>query len=80
MTVRGGNPIAGYCKLEPRYEKLEDEEWCLQHARIESHFFSNGCWVEDGQLLKQQNIEMIRHIPSEYSGLRAAFGNADMWL
>lgn len=57
------------CALEPKYEKLEDDEWCLQHARIESHFFSHGCWIEDGELLKEENVEKIRHVPSEYPTL-----------
>lgn len=53
------------CSLEPEYEKLEDDEWRMQHARIESHFFSHGCWVEDGRLLKKENIEKIRNIPNK---------------
>ncbi|KAF2170370.1 hypothetical protein M409DRAFT_35925 [Zasmidium cellare ATCC 36951] len=50
--------------IKPSYEKLEDAEWCRQHARIESWYFSHGCWVEDGELLREERIERIRRIPA----------------
>ncbi|CAG9970423.1 unnamed protein product [Clonostachys byssicola] len=40
-----------------------NETWNLQHARIECHYFINGAWLEDGQLLKPSNLERIKHIP-----------------
>lgn len=52
--------------LKPSYAQLGNTEWILVHARLETHYFSNGCWVEDGELLRKENIDRIRHIPSEY--------------
>lgn len=36
----------------------------LEFARIESHFFHNRGWMEDGQLLKPENVARIAHIPT----------------
>lgn len=48
------------------FEKLEDEDWNLQHARIEAHYFLNGCFLRDEKrLLRKENIDKIAHIPSE---------------
>ena len=47
-------------------EKLEDPAWLLAHARMESHYFQNKAWLEDGQLLRKENVDKIRHIPSEF--------------
>ena len=33
-------------------------------ARIENHYFVNGGWMRDGQLLEKQAIDKIRHIPT----------------
>lgn len=33
-------------------------------ARIENHYFVNGGWMRDGQLLEKQEIDKIRHIPT----------------
>jgi proline iminopeptidase len=43
--------------------KLEDPSFLLAHARMEAHYFKNKAWLEDGQLLKKENIDKIRHIP-----------------
>jgi proline iminopeptidase len=43
--------------------KLEDPSFLLAHARMEAHYFKNKAWMEDGQLLKKENIDKIRHIP-----------------
>jgi proline iminopeptidase len=48
--------------------QLDDASYNLAHARMEIHYFTNGGWLEDGQLLKKENIDKIRHIPSETSG------------
>ncbi|KAF2099295.1 proline iminopeptidase [Rhizodiscina lignyota] len=45
-------------------KKLDDEVWVLAHSRIEAHYFKHGAWIEDGQLLKTENIDKIRHIPT----------------
>ncbi|KAN0065648.1 hypothetical protein ACQY0O_000778 [Thecaphora frezii] len=55
------------CKLYVDDESLkrgEEDKWALAFARIENHFFHNKGWMEDGQLLKKENIDKIRHIPA----------------
>lgn len=42
---------------------LSDDTWNLQHARMEIHYETNGGFMEEGQLLKPENIEKIKHIP-----------------
>lgn len=44
--------------------KGDDDQWALQFARIESHFFSHGGWMEDGHLLKPESVARIAHIPT----------------
>jgi proline iminopeptidase len=44
--------------------KLEDPVFSLAHARMEIHYFVNGAWLEEGQLLKKESIDKIRHIPT----------------
>ena len=54
-------------KLRPDPEdftKLEDPAYLLAHARLELHYFINQGWLEEGQLLKKENIDKIRHIPT----------------
>lgn len=41
---------------------FEEDEMALSMARIESHYFVNGGFMEDGQLLR--DIGRIRHIPA----------------
>lgn len=43
--------------------KLDDDKWCIEHAMIETHYFSHGDFIEEGQLLRKENIDKIRHIP-----------------
>ncbi|KAH8695735.1 proline iminopeptidase [Phaeosphaeriaceae sp. PMI808] len=45
-------------------KSLDDPAFLLPHARIELHYFKNAAWLEDGQLLKKENIDKIRHIPA----------------
>lgn len=42
---------------------LDDPAYLLAHARMEAHYFRNKAWLEEGQLLKKENIEKIRRIP-----------------
>lgn len=44
--------------------KINDDKWSLAHAVLEAHYFVHGAWLEDGQILKENNINKIRHIPS----------------
>lgn len=50
-----------------------DPKWAETCGRIEAHYFMNGAWLEEGQLLKKENIDRIRHIPSELVGLVLVF-------
>jgi proline iminopeptidase len=45
-------------------EQLDDPSYLLPHARMEAHYFKNKAWLEDGQLLRKENIDKIRHIPA----------------
>jgi proline iminopeptidase len=48
--------------VNPKYiEKAEDPKWALAFARIESHFFVNGGWMRDGQLIEE--ADKIKHLP-----------------
>lgn len=42
----------------------EDAKWAVAFARIECHFFVNAGWMDDGQLIKKENVDKIRHIPA----------------
>ncbi|KAK2175393.1 hypothetical protein NP493_732g02011 [Ridgeia piscesae] len=43
-------------------KRAESDQWALQFARIECHYFVNGGFFDhDGQLL--DNVDKIRHIP-----------------
>ena len=44
-------------------DKLNDDTWSLQHGRMETHYFINDGFMEPGQLLKQENLNRIKHIP-----------------
>ncbi|KNG51874.1 prolyl aminopeptidase [Stemphylium lycopersici] len=46
------------------FQKLQEPAYLLAHARIEIHYFTNKAWMEDGQLLKKENVDRIRHIPT----------------
>lgn len=59
----------GISSLYPNHEgmkKLEDPAWVLAHARIEAHYFQNQAWMEDGQLLRKENVDKIRNIPGTF--------------
>ena len=43
--------------------KDKDVTWILQHARLETHYAVNGGFMEDGQILKPENLAKIKHIP-----------------
>ena len=50
-------------------KKVDDDVWVLAHSRIEAHYFVHGAWLEEGQLLKQENIDKIRHIPGRQADI-----------
>lgn len=46
------------------FVKLDDEDWLLQHARMEAHYFAHGGFLRDGkEILNEENIARIKHIP-----------------
>lgn len=48
--------------VDPEYmKKAEDPKWALAFARIECHYFVNGGWMEDGQLIR--DADQIKHLP-----------------
>jgi len=44
--------------------RATDDEFANAFARIENHYFVNGGFMRDGQLLEVQEIDKIRHIPT----------------
>ncbi|KIO17932.1 hypothetical protein M407DRAFT_246609, partial [Tulasnella calospora MUT 4182] len=44
--------------------RAAQDDWALAFARIESHYFVNGGFMREGQLLEKQGIDRIRHIPT----------------
>lgn len=46
-------------------EKVNDYNWSLSHAMMETHYFINNLFIEQGQLLKKESIDRIRHIPGK---------------
>lgn len=56
-------------------QKLDDPTFLLAHARMEAHYFTNKAWLEEGQLLKKENIDKIRHIPGETYDSRQTLGS-----
>jgi len=44
-------------------KKATEDDWANAFARIENHYFINEGFMRQGQLLEQQSIDKIRHIP-----------------
>lgn len=56
--------ISFLVQAEDAFDKLEDNDWVLQHARIEAHYFANGGFLRDGkEILNPANIDRIKQIP-----------------
>ncbi|KAF8635173.1 hypothetical protein AX15_000508 [Amanita polypyramis BW_CC] len=54
-------------KLHIDYEAIthaDDDKYSTAFAKIENHYFVNDGFMRDGQLLEQQSIDKIRHIPT----------------
>jgi proline iminopeptidase len=43
---------------------LAGEPGCMTYSRIEAHYFQNGGFLREGQLLEKAEIDKIRHIPA----------------
>lgn len=51
--------------IDPAYvARADDDHLALAFARIENHYFVNGGFMRDGQLLEKEEIDKIRHIPT----------------
>lgn len=51
--------------VDPDYlARVDKAGFADAFARIECHYFVNGGWMDDGQLLRKDNIDKIRHIPA----------------
>ncbi|MDQ7992933.1 MAG: prolyl aminopeptidase, partial [Propionicimonas sp.] len=47
---------------QPLVDEFSDPAVALAFARIENHYFVNGGWFTDGQLIA--GVDAIRHIPA----------------
>ncbi|KAI0145046.1 proline iminopeptidase [Xylariaceae sp. FL1272] len=46
------------------FDKLDDAQWCRTHALFEAHYlFKNKGFMEDGYLLRPENMAKIKNIP-----------------
>ncbi|KAJ4349136.1 hypothetical protein N0V95_004831 [Ascochyta clinopodiicola] len=56
----------GTLRPDPDSEKNnESSAQLLTRARLLIHYIVHDSWLEDGQLLRKENIASIKHIPSE---------------
>lgn len=46
-------------------KKLDNEKWAFVHALLISHYKVHKYFMEDGELLRKENIEKIRRIPGQ---------------
>lgn len=51
--------------LEHTIKQLKQNKLYENIALIEYHYFINKCFIEEGYLLKKENIDRIRHIPTK---------------
>ncbi|GAA6043908.1 hypothetical protein JCM8097_004102 [Rhodosporidiobolus ruineniae] len=49
---------------EEYLKKADEPGFADAFARIEAHYFVNGGFMAEGQLLAQENVDKIRHIPT----------------
>lgn len=61
MNLKLHMPTLEHTIKELKKDKTEYETI----AKIEYHYFINKCFMEDGYLLKKENIDKIRHIPTK---------------
>lgn len=51
--------------VDPEYiARAKEPHFADAFARIESHYFVNGGFMEEGSLLEKKNIDKIRNIPT----------------
>lgn len=51
------------------FDKITDEKWSLEHAILEMHYVKHLAWMEDGEILRDENMARIRHIPGKLTTL-----------
>jgi proline iminopeptidase len=61
MNLKLHMPTLEHTINELKKDKIEYETI----AKIEYYYFINNCFMEDGYLLKKENIDKIRHIPTK---------------
>ena len=69
--------------LEPTpedFSAVNDDDWSLTHARLEAHYALHGGWIEDGQLLKAENLGRITHLPRRSRPCRGLWIGSSMLL
>lgn len=55
---------------ETGFAVLEDDEWSLAHALMEAHYAVHHFWLDEGQILKLDNLAKMQHIPGKLNYLR----------
>jgi proline iminopeptidase len=45
--------------------RMGDMKWLIEHARLEAHYAVNAGFLDEGQLLREENVDRMRHIPGE---------------
>ncbi|KAH8890613.1 proline iminopeptidase, partial [Thozetella sp. PMI_491] len=50
------------CLVPESFDETEDPEGSLTHALLEAHYFVNGAWLDEGQLLAPENVEKMKNI------------------
>lgn len=50
--------------LESVIRDYKRDRTYVASSLIEHHYFKNGCFMEEGYLLKRENLDKIRHIPT----------------
>jgi proline iminopeptidase len=45
------------------YDKINNDDRSLSHARLEAHYIVHGAWLEQDQVLNLENLTKITHIP-----------------
>lgn len=50
--------------LDEIISEYKKDKTYIPSSLIEHHYFSNGCFMEDEYLIKKENLDRIRHIPT----------------
>lgn len=47
----------------PSEVKAEDEDWLLSFCKLNMYYIYHRCFIEEGQILRGENMDRIKHIP-----------------